>query len=104
MKLDDMLIPGAAIPVDPDHIHKLVQEVRRLRSASDLEALSFYAFTAALVQKAGGTVELTAAEQDQAKILQMEVADKADGTTVVRILSKEPSAIIEHRPTIALPH
>lgn len=104
MKLDDMLIPGAAIPVDPDHIHKLVQEVKRLRSASDLEALSFYAFTAALVHKAGGMVELSPEEQDRAKTLEMEVADKADGTTIVRILSKQPSAIIEHKPTIALPH
>lgn len=104
MKLDDMLHPGAPVPVTPESIHTLVKEVKRLRRANDTEALAFYAFTAALVQKAGGNVELSAEEQEAAKTLQLEVADKPDGSTVVRIEQPQDSTIIEHKPTIALPH
>ena len=104
MKLDDMLHPDAPVPVTPESIHTLVKEVRRLRQASDMEALAFYAFTSALVQKAGGRVELSADEQEDAASLQLEVADMPDGATVVRIAPIDETRIIEHKPTLALPH
>ena len=106
MKLDDMLIPGAAIPVDPEHIHKLVQEVKRLRRASDAESLGFYCFVAALVAKFGPEIELSAEELDAGTKTSLDIADLPDGRQRVRVTPETPPEqrklqLIEHKPTLA---
>lgn len=106
MKLEDMLVPNAAVPVDPHHTHLLVKAVRELRQASDAEALGFYFFVAALVLKFGPEVELTAAELDAGTKVTLDIADLPDGSQRVRIAGATPAEqrklqLIEHKPTLA---
>lgn len=105
MQLEQMLAPDAAIPTTPKNIQTLVQEVRRLRRESDMEALSFYTFTAALVAKVGGQVELSPDEMKAAQTRQLEIADTPDGGQIARIAAPPAGPLIlTHRPTIVPAH
>lgn len=101
-----MLVPNAAVPVDPHHTHLLVRAVQELRRASDAEALGFYCFVAALVAKFGPEIELTAAELDAGTKVSLDIADLPDGGQRVRIAQSAPPEqrklqLVEHQPTLA---
>lgn len=106
MKLEDMLVPNAAVPVDHHHTHLLVKTVKELRRANDAEALGFYCFVAALVAKFGPEIELTAAELDAGTKVALDIADLPDGSQRVRITPDTPPEqrklqLVEHQPTLA---